>query len=282
MADDAPEAGANDAAPAPRASREQAEKAARDAFIADPELDAAFAKPDKKAKPEAKPAAAAKPKSEPAKSPVDEEDTDDELDIEDLDEDGDDADEASAAADEAADKGDKSLAKLRRTEQRMREQVAAERRDFESEKQRFVAEWKPKIDAYQEFERLKGRAKSDPVGALRALGVTESDLEEISQVLYGMSPAGQKDPKYRQHAQQLMRERELREELRSTQDQVRELREQTSRAAEQDATSREVQRYIDRCGKSATDDTPLLKRELEARPAATREKLRQVAQKLAE
>jgi hypothetical protein len=273
--------------PVSRADRAAADKAAREAFMSEVP-DEYFAKPAGDATPEPKPAAPAKPDPKPAAKPDADagagEAADDEPDVEldDLDDEDDDELAAKPDADGGSEDEDtkRRLGKVRRAEQRGREQLAAERRSWETEKQQVLAEWKPKIEAAQEFERLKARAKGDPLSVLQALGVGDDDLEEVSQILYGMSKAGQKDPKYKAAAMQLKQNRELREELRTANERIKAIEERTTQSAAEQESNAAALRYLSRVAKSATDETPLLKAELDARPDATRERLRRVALQL--
>lgn len=261
------------------------EKFIRGELTDDDETDAK-AKPDKGGKPKIEASSEARDGSGDEDADEDERDEDeDELDLDEPDED--DADDEKPLAAAGADKDDKDpelakrLAQLKRAEQRNREQLNRDRAAFEHERDQLVAEWKPRIEAAQEFERLRSRAASDPAGVLMALGVAEDDFEEVSKILYGMSKAGAADPKNKAAAAALRRERELRQRLEASESGLAELKQQLAARDEESQASQRVGDYLARVEKAATDDTPLLKKSLELSPNATRAKLQELAYRMA-
>src|SRR4029079_12289407 len=90
----------------------------------------------------------------------------------------------------------------------LKRQIAAEREtaraEIEAERKALATE----RAEYERFKQLRGNAKSDRLAAIRELGFTEADFAALGTELYAHSPEGQKDPRYKQQAEQRLRERE--------------------------------------------------------------------------
>jgi hypothetical protein len=259
------------------------EAAFREAFIRgdvkDDEGDA-----DKPAPKGKKPAAAPADDADDETGDEEPDDDDEDLDLEDDDDEPDDDEDADPVDDEPAPKDAdtaKRLDQVRRNEKRAREQHQARVREFEQQQQAFVAEWKPKVEAAQEFAKLKARAKSDPAGALMALGIGEDDFEEVSKIFYGLSKTGAADPKNKAAAAALRRERELRERLDASERRFTELEQRLAQRDEETTASQQVDAYMARVEKLAGDDLPFLRESLKHRPKATRARLQQLAYQMA-
>jgi hypothetical protein len=288
--------GETDAASNSRLTRAERDAAERQAFLDDEEVDEAIA---------AKSTTAAKPApKKPTAKPVvedDDDETDDELaaladDVEDEDDDlEDDDDEVEAASDDVEDDDEededgkettadpelaKRLAKVRKREQRAREQDAARDRTFEQKVQAFNAELKPRLEALDEFEKLKSK-KSDPVALMKALGYSEDEFLEVSQILYGLSKVGQADPKYREHAKRLLKDRDLAEKADAADRRSAELEKKLADRDTQAETDRKVDAYRARIVKTVSDETPLLKKRLQTAPKATQARIDKVWLELA-
>ncbi|HKP06417.1 MAG TPA: hypothetical protein VJU58_04115 [Microbacterium sp.] len=135
---------------------------------------------------------------------------------------------------------ERRAARLRKQEQRMRDRVRTERDQVARERETLKTE-RAELD---EYKRLKARAKYDPTGVLRHLGLTDDDLEPAAKHIYAQTKEAAKDPKNRDAADRLMRERELLstiESLKSRLDKQDEERQTTARA-EQERT--EAIRYL--------------------------------------
>ncbi|HSN26173.1 MAG TPA: hypothetical protein VLT45_07800 [Kofleriaceae bacterium] len=209
---------------------------------------------------------------------ADDEDDDKDKDLED-DED-DDEDDKKAPDKETA----RRLETVQRTDKRLREererQFAAREAEINGQVDSLRKEWEPRIAAPEKFERLAARANIDPVAVLQALGVTEDRYEHAAQVLYTLAKA-KDDPKARTAAAQLMKARELDEEI-SQLKKWREDREKAEKDREQQtAADREVDAFISNVTKAASDKTPLAKSLLKNDPDGAREELQIVAFRLA-
>ena len=209
-------------------------------------------------------------------------DSDDEAAEEDDDKDLDDEDEVNAKADAKIDPDvAKRLEQVRRTDRRLRDQRDRQFAQQKAQIDAALAEWQPKIDRAVKFERLAARADIDPAGVLEALGVKPDRFEYISQLLYTIAK-GKDDPKSRDAAARLIRERERDEEI-SNLKKWREERESTDKQREQSAAQeREVERYLDTVVKAASDKTPLAKRYIAKSPDRARGDLVKIAHRIGE
>lgn len=226
---------------------------------------AAQARPAKKpaAKPAKKPAPAPEPEdddlADEPEADLEEEAAEVETELEDLEEQAT-ADEAEAEVEttpepEEPARPDPELerraAQLRKQEQRQRERLRNDRAQLERDRE----ELRASRAALDEFNKLKARAKYDPTGVLRHLGLTEDDFETAAKHIYSHSSAMVKDPKNRDAADRAMRERELLstiDSLKSRLDKQDEERHNTARAEQERA---EAVRYIGGVRKAARPGT---------------------------
>lgn len=210
----------------------------------------------------------------------------------DLDDDADDVeldDEDDAAADdddgEPAKDADtsKRMDAVRRREQRSREQLAKERKSFEGERDAFVSEWKPKIEAAQSFEKLKAKGVNayNALEVLQALGLPEAELEETGRAIYAASPKMAADPKNKEAIARAKRERERDDEVKELRRKLEEREAGEKKAAEAQKNQKAYEAYMDRVVKAAPAGT-LAAHYLKESPAKTRTDLGRVAVKLAE
>jgi hypothetical protein len=169
------------------------------------------------------------------------------------------ADEAEVKADE---KPDAELAKrmtaVQNAEKRAREMLTKERAEAKAEIERERAElskWKAERD---QFEALKARAKYDPAAVLTALGITDDDFEPIAKDLYARSKGAAADPKNRDAAVRMQRDREHADRLAALEKQNAELREQFTQreqAAQQQAA---FESFVGGVKKAAAGETAAL------------------------
>lgn len=219
---------------------------------------------------------------------VDEDDGDEgeeELELADEDDESTESDDEDDEDDDAGAKKEdpelaKRLAKVQKRDARMREQFDAREKAFAKERDAFVAEWKPKVEAYEEFEKLKQR-KSDVAGVLKAIGYVEDDFEDISKILWGLSKTGAADPKNRDAVARMQRERELREEAAAARREAAEVKKMLEQRDEDAEANRRVDAYLGRVTKAIGDETPLVKKRLELAPKSTRRAIEKVAYELA-
>lgn len=183
-------------------------------------------------------------------------------------------------------KADPDLAKrldvVQKAQKRAKEELARERAELERERERWKAEWNPRIQQAEQFLQLAGRAKYDPVGVLLALGLTEDDLEPAARQVYAHSKAAAADPRYKESATRVMRERQVADELAQTRKELTEMRQQLQAREQAQAAEREAQRYMESVVKVAGEETPLVRTMLAKNAERTRERLAQTAMRLIE
>jgi hypothetical protein len=184
--------------------------------------------------------------------------------------------EPSPVIDEAADapdpiveakpdeKPDTELAKrmsaVQNAEKRAREALAKERAEAKAEIERERAElaaWKAERD---QFEQLKARAKYDPAAVLASLGLSEEDLEPAARDLYARSKGAQNDPKTRDAALKMQRDREHADRLAALEKQNAELREQFTKQTEAQRQEAAFTEHLASVRKVANGATPLFEK----------------------
>jgi hypothetical protein len=283
------EAGASEeSAPAKPMTRAEKDAADRAAFLSGEwDDEAPGEKSEKKSEAKTAKKADAKKAEEVEASSDDEEDVDEDDDI-DLDDDEDD-DEGDAEDDDddkqVAKDADpelaKRLAKVQRYEKRVRDQMDAREKQFVRERDAFVAEWKPKVEAYEQFEKLKGK-RSDPAGVLKSLGYSEDDFADVSKILWALSKEGGADPKNRDAVARMRDMREMREQVEAANKRAEALEQRLSKADEQADVSRRAEQYMGKVTKAIGDETPLAKKRLEVSPKKAHLELTKVAIALAQ
>lgn len=182
-------------------------------------------------------------------------------------------DEQSAAVDDPADASDpieakaeekpdaelaKRMSAVQNAEKRAREALAKERAEAKAEIEREkaeIAKWKAERD---QFEQLKARAKYDPAAVLTALGLTEDDLEPAARDLYARSKGAAADPKNRDAAIRMQREREHADRLAALEKQNAELREQFTKSLAEREQQAQFEAFVGTVKKSANGDTATL------------------------
>ena len=199
----------------------------------------------------------------------------DEDEDEDADLDEDDEEEEKPDADT-----DKRLSQVRRTDKRLREQrdkdFASRERQLQQEKDTFVAEWKPKVEAAEKFERAASRVNVDPVAVLTSLGLKPEAYEHTAQILYTLAKA-KDDPKAQAAVAKLIKDRELEDKLDSVTKRLEE-QDKTAKQREAEAAQLEkVQALVETFAKAASDKTPLVKSMLKSDPGAAKTDLARIA-----
>lgn len=205
-----------------------------------------------------------------------EDDVDSDLDDEDEDEDKDE------------EKGDaetqKRISQVRRADKRLREQrdkdFAARERAINEKVVAIEAEWKPRVEAAERFERAAARINVDIVPVLQSLGLKPERFEHAAQVLYTLSK-GKDDPKAQTAVAQLVKERERDDEIERLRkkDEDRDNRE---KQREQEAIAdRQLDSYFGKVTKAASDKTPLARAYIKANPTESRERMQVIAFRIA-
>jgi hypothetical protein len=228
--------------------------------------------------------------AEPAKEEAPKVDDDSDLDEDDSDEekpdpddDLDDDDEEVKPDEKVDDETAKRLSHVRRTDKRLREQRenewASRDSDFAARIKDVEAKWAPRVEAAERFERLAHRASIDPAAALQALGVQEDQYEHVAQILYTLSKA-KDDPKARTAAAQLMKDRELTEEIGSLKKWKEERERSEKERDESSKADQALDAYLDTVAAATTDKTPLAKQYLKANPKQAKADLAAIAYRI--
>lgn len=210
-------------------------------------------------------------------------DDDEDLDDDEDDESEDDEDDEDDAEDKE-DAGDaelaKRLAKVRKTEKRARDAIATERAALERDRAAFQTEVKEIAESAKRFEKLKARAKYQPDVVLAELGLVDEDFEDAAKILYARSKAGGADPKNREAAARLAREREQADRLTTLEKKNADLVDTLTKREQQELADRQAAAYVTKIAKRITDEAPLAKRRLAADPETARRELGAVAARL--
>ncbi len=216
----------------------------------------ARAKPGK-AKPAKKPA----PAPEPEDDPEDDPDLDEESDLEEPAAEPDEIEEPEATAEEPVEEEPEEPApdpelerrarQLRKQEQRIRDRARAEREEIQRDRESLRKD----REQVSEFNRLKERAKHDPVGVLRHLGLTDDDFEPVAKHIYAQTKEAAKDPKNREAADRAMRERELQATIDSLKSRLDEQDKTKAETARQERERAEAVRYMTGVSKAAKPGT---------------------------
>jgi hypothetical protein len=217
---------------------------------------------------EAAPAAEAEAETVEAAGP---DDSPEDAEVEAVEEDSD--EETDADADPKAAKG---LDAVRRAEQRMRAQVAADRAAFEAER----TQHKQSLDELAEFRRIHSRAKYDPAAVLRAAGLSDEDLELAARAVYAESKAGQSDPARREAAAKLLREREGSDKLSALEKKQAEIEAKIEARQREEASAREFNAFISEFNTTAEQKHPLVAKLMKADAEYATQRLVAIAQGL--
>ena len=267
MADqpDAPPPPATPPAAVPGASRDRAAILAGMPFGEKPAEEA----PKVEAKPVEKPAevkADAEKPAEDEKPKTDDDADDDEEKVE--------AKPDEKPAEPADPESDRRRVMLAKTEKKQREDIAREkaaaRAEIQSEVERVKASLSPQLDAVRRFEVAQKRAKSDPVAALRALGLSDEDFEHASRQLYYASPAAAKDPKNRIAAEQSIQRHEADSRVDQLQAKIDAMEAKEAQREQSAKLEQQKGQYLDHVAKGVTDETPLLQKLIAKNPTKAR------------
>lgn len=206
------------------------------------------------------------------------------------DDEGEDSDEETEDAEPDADK-DRRLAAVQKAERRSRERIAQEtsaaHAQLDTRLAQIEKEWKPRIEAAERFEQLRGRVKYDLVGVLTELGMTEDDFEAGGQTLYAHSKAAGVKPEHKAAAQRAARERALADELAATKKRQDDLEKSLRDRDQAEIDARAARQYLASIETAAADKlktgdarAPLAEHFLAKSPEKTRARLAQIAETL--
>lgn len=249
-----------------------------------------------------------KGKSAPAAAEVEDDDSDldsdgDEVDADEdaeksEDDDSDLDEDEGKSEDEDEDEDDKNvdadtakrLAAVRKTDKRLREQrekqfeerenaVKAHERALSDKVAKLEAEWKPRIEAAEKFERAAARINVDPVGVLNALGFKPDRHEYLASTLYTLAK-GKDDPKAQAAVAQLMRERERDDDIEDMKKWREEQKLADKQRQEEAAAAAHGQKLMASIVKTASDKTPLARTYLKSDPEGAQGDIARIASKL--
>lgn len=165
----------------------------------------------------------------------------------------------------------KRLAVVQKATQRAQAGLARERAEID----RLRAELTATAERVQNFDKLKARAKFDPASVLAELGLTDDDFGPTAQQLYLRSKAV--DPKHRERADQVMREREAAMSLAELRKEVQTLRQERERETSAIAAERAAAEYLAAVEKAVSDKAPLVARLAAKNPAKARQRFAEMA-----
>lgn len=232
--------------------------------------------------------AAESPKETPAAEPEAEEPAEENERQEPAEEPTEPAEEPAAEAGKDPDL-DKRLAIVAKQEKRARDQLEKQRLAIEQERAAVRRE-RDAIDRelqsaraeIQAFNEIKARAKYDPAGVLRSLGLSEDDLGPASRQLWAHTKENLADPKNREAAARLMQEREREDRIAKLERELAESRKAAEQEKAQAATAREIESYLDGITKAIKEEHALARRLVEKAPELARQRFAQIAYELGE
>jgi hypothetical protein len=188
-------------------------------------------------------------------------------------------DAAKPTAEKVDPETEKRLAKVQDAEKRSREKLAAERKEFEAERAK-AAEERKALDAqraeFEQFQKLRERAKVDPVAAMKALGI--DDLEYAAKQAYAATKA---DPNNKEAAARALREREAADKISATEKRIMDLEKKLEEREQRAMVQRQAEEYMSGVMKAA-DANPLAKHVMAKDPDHANQRLRRIAYDLAQ
>lgn len=172
------------------------------------------------------------------------------------------------------------LAEVQKAERAGKEAVAKERAAFEAERKAFEASRVEHAKALEEFTALKAQAAYEPAAVLRALGITDDQLEQAARAIYAASPKGQENPANRAQSQAAARLKKIEDEARTAREEAETLRKQIAEREELQQLEAQIEKYIDTVVGAETSDTPIVTAMIAKSPAKARAALRRVGDAL--
>lgn len=172
------------------------------------------------------------------------------------------------------------MAAVRKQEQHLRKQLATERATMQAEFDTQRTEWQAKVARAEAIDRAAVNARKDPIGAIKALGFTEADFDQLGRLVYGASPEGQKNPATKAAAEDSLRKHETTTELQKLQRELAELKNGLTAKEQAAQTQAMVDSYIGDVTKAVTDATPLARSALAKAPGKTKQALVAIADRL--
>lgn len=203
----------------------------------------------------------------------------------------------------------KRIEAAQREERRRKDALKAEREALRAERDAEMAKIEEQrgsvaaaAKAAKEFDALKARAAADPMAAielLRSLGYDDNAFAAVSHAAWGETPKGREDPRHKENAAKLARDREVGGGLAELQKKYDALEKRLEDRDKSAATERAVNGYLDAAmevaatGKvvevddegneivAATVEAPIFKRWMKSDKAAARAQVMTVADEMA-
>ncbi len=176
-----------------------------------------------------------------------------------------------------------ALVALRKQEQHVRRQLAAERDKFTAEMERDRAAHQARVAKAESFESRVAHLKSDPAALIDLLtdaGFGEADFEPLGKLLYGHSPEGQKQPGYKTVAHQSLAQRQLADKVAALEKQLGEATAAQARAAQEAQVRADLDRWYAGVTKAVGDDAPLARAAMAKNPDRVRERMTALAERI--
>jgi len=170
--------------------------------------------------------------------------------------------------------------KVKAWEKRVRSEVAREREEMKVQLERRERELAPQLEKGQKFDTLAERAKYDAARVLRELGLSDDDLTDAAKQVYAHSTEGAKDPKNKDAAARMSRDREERDRVAKLEKKLADMENEAKTSKQKAEQEAAMNGHLDEVVKDVTDDSPIVKKWLEKSPRKAREALATVVQHL--
>ena len=167
------------------------------------------------------------------------------------------------------------LERIRREEQRAREELSQERQRLEDQRRQLdETRQQERQRVEQERRQIRERAQYDLGGLLEDLGIDKGDLEQYSRHLYAYA-------KGKPEAAQQIRSRKAESEVEQLRRELQELKQGQAQREQQTQAEQAVQRYLDEAEAAATPDkAPLVAKMAESNRELARGKIHATAEDL--
>lgn len=174
-----------------------------------------------------------------------------------------------------------ALVAARKAEQQLRRQVAQARAELDADYETKLQGWRPRMDKAEQLEKRIAAAKDDPIAFLRDVGgFTDADFGPMSRLLYGSSPEGIKDPRYKAAAEKLAAEQKSMTRVEQLEKKLSDIETRDKTVAEQRAVQAQLDTYADGIAKEIGDKTPLAKHGIATDAAGARARMLAIADEI--
>jgi hypothetical protein len=181
----------------------------------------------------------------------------------------------------------KRLAVVAKHERRAKDREAAvkaaiekERGELRRERESIERELRDTKSEIDRFAQLKDRARLDPAGVLKALGLVDDDFGPAARQLWAMTKEQSADPRNREAAARLMKDRESEDRITRLERELAEQRKAATEHSERARAAEKAEAYLANVIKTASDEHPLAKRLIEKSPQKSRERFAAIADEL--